>query len=147
MTGSPGLPLALHELFRLRGIMDPTAVVPGLRTSMSAAMALGRLAEAGPTSQHDLGTWLGLEKSTVSRLVAGLIADGWVEKAPHPGGNRSPWLTLTPTGHAVTAQLGRAMQARHERILAALTPSERRAAEVAVPALIRALRAELISQQ
>jgi DNA-binding MarR family transcriptional regulator len=66
-----------------------------------------------------------------------------VEKAPHPDGNRSPWLTLTPAGRAVTDQLARAMQARHERILAALTPAERRAADLAVPALIRALQAEL----
>jgi len=43
----------------------------------------------------------------------------------------------------VTDQLARAMQARHERILAALTPAERRAADLAVPALIRALQAEL----
>lgn len=147
MAGSPELPLALHELFRIRGVLDPFAAIPGLRASMSAALALGRLAEAGPTSQHDLGAWLGLEKSTVSRLVAGLIADGWVEKAPHPDGNRSPWLSLTPTGRAVTDQLGQAMRARHERILAALTPAERRAAELAVPALIRALQAELNGQQ
>jgi DNA-binding MarR family transcriptional regulator len=117
VAGSPRLPLELHELFRIRGVLDPSAAVPGLRASMSAA------------------------------LVAGLIADGWVERAPHPDGNRSAWLTLTPAGRAVTDQLLGAMRARHERILAALSPAELRAAELAVPALIRALRAELNSQQ
>jgi DNA-binding MarR family transcriptional regulator len=143
MPHPQGLPLALHELFRIRGVMDPGHAVPGLRTSMSGTLAMGRLLEVGPISQHELGNWLGLEKSTVSRLVAGLIADGWVEKSPHPDGRRSPHLQLTPAGRAATANLAGTMQARHERILAALSPAERRAAEIAVPALVRALQSEL----
>jgi DNA-binding MarR family transcriptional regulator len=110
---------------------------------MSAALALGHLLETGAISQHELGTWLGLEKSTVSRLVAGLIADGWVEKSPHPNGNRSPHLRLTGAGRAVTAELAQTMHTRHERILATLSPAERRAAEIALPALVRALQEEL----
>jgi DNA-binding IclR family transcriptional regulator len=35
-------------------------------------MALGELAEVEGMSQHELTALLGLEKSTVSRLVAGL---------------------------------------------------------------------------
>jgi len=43
-----------------------------------ADLDVGSRSEARPASQHDLGTWLGLEKGTVSRLVAGLFTEGSV---------------------------------------------------------------------
>jgi DNA-binding MarR family transcriptional regulator len=140
---SPTLPLALHDLFRIRGVLDPSSTIPGLQVSMSASLALGRLRDAGPISQHDLGNWLGLEKSTVSRLVAGLVTEGWVQKRPNPNGSRSPQLHLTQAGRTVTERMLQAMHERHERLLAALSPAERQSAAVALPALIRALNAEV----
>jgi len=48
VAGSPELPLALHELFRIRGVLDPSAAIPGLRASMSAALALDAWRRPGP---------------------------------------------------------------------------------------------------
>jgi DNA-binding MarR family transcriptional regulator len=159
-------------LFRLRGILDPAQAVPGLGASMSEALALGELAAAGPAvpagtgasalsasalsaapgpsafsaapgiTQQDLGTRLGLEKSTVSRLVDAMAGKGWVERVPDPANRRFRNVRLTPAGHEAAAQVAAAIRQRHDRILGSLTPEERDALVVAINALSRAMREE-----
>ena len=134
--------LSLHLIFRLRGVLDPTRAVPGLGASMSEALGVAELT-GGAMTQHELGARLGLEKSTVSRLVDGMIRKSWVQRTRDPGKPRYQRVALTPHGRQVADQIATAMRQRHERILATLTPEERHAAAVALPALARALEAEL----
>jgi DNA-binding MarR family transcriptional regulator len=128
-------------LFRLRGVLDPDHAVPGLGASVSEAMALGRLA-AGPLTQQDLGAYLGLEKSTVSRLVDAMAAKGWVGKEPDPANRRYRMVQLTDAGGRAASRVADAIRQRHARILAALSPEERVAVAVALPALARAMARE-----
>ncbi len=139
MVGEPHniLDLAMGQMFRLRGVLDPTLAVPGLGASVSEALALSHLI-SGEMTQQDLGEHLGLEKSTISRLVDAMVGKGWADKQPDPGNRRYRRVRLTPTGRRVAAEVVDAMGNRHARILAALTPEERHAVAVGLSALLRA---------
>lgn len=136
------LELAMGRLFRLRGVLDPSQSVPGIGVSASESMALGHLV-AGETTQQELGSHLGLEKSTVSRLVDGMVQKGWVEKGRDPDNRRFQKLVLTPAGRQAAEQIMRAMRERHKRWIAGLTVAEREALTVGLAALVRAMSEEL----
>jgi DNA-binding MarR family transcriptional regulator len=135
------LELAMGRLLRLRGVLDPSQTSPSLGVSVSESLALGLLA-AGPTTQQDLGTNLGLEKSTVSRLVDGMVSKGWVDKVRDPRNRRYQIVTLTPAGRQAAAQTLEAMRQQHARWLGALTPEERQALTIGLGALVRVMSEE-----
>jgi DNA-binding MarR family transcriptional regulator len=135
------LELAMDGLFRQRGVLDPSRVVPGLGASLSESLALGYLA-AGACVQHELGSYLGLEKSTVSRLVAGMTEKGWVERGRCPDNRRFQKVLLTAPGQRAAAQIAEAMKQRHERWLAALSAEEQQALAIGLPALLRAMTSQ-----
>jgi DNA-binding MarR family transcriptional regulator len=131
---------ALRRLVRLGSLLEPHSHHhAGLHVSLSEMMALGELADVESMSQHDLGQLLGLEKSTVSRLAAGLQRRGWVERARDPSNRRFYQLQLTPEGHTVADRIGHDLRAHHEQLLEALTPDERDALTIGLAALARAL--------
>ncbi len=132
------LDLAMDRLFRLRGVLDPSQIAADLGMSVSEALALRHLI-AGPCTQQELGNSLGLEKSTVSRLVDAMVRKGWLRKGPMPGNRRHRTIGLTTAGVNAAAIVSQAMHHRHERMLSALTTEEHRALAIALPALVRAL--------
>ena len=68
---------ALRRLVRLGSLLEPHSHHhAGSHLSLSEMMALGELADVESMSQQELGQLLGLEKSTVSRLVVGCNAGG-----------------------------------------------------------------------
>ena len=135
----PGmLEQAMDGLFRLRGVLDPSQVAAGLGMSVSEALALRHLT-AGECTQQALGDHLGLEKSTVSRLVDAMVTRGWVQKEHKAGDRRHRTLRLTAAGAEAAASVSRAMRHRHRQMLAALTAEEHGALAVALPALVRVL--------
>ncbi|MFI0723388.1 MarR family winged helix-turn-helix transcriptional regulator [Streptomyces sp. NPDC021224] len=135
------LEMAMDGLLRQRGVLDPSRAVPGLGASLSESLALGYLS-AGPCVQHELGSYLGLEKSTVSRLVAAMTAKGWVERARDPSNRRFQKVVLTGAGRLVADRIAEAVRLRHERWLAALSAEEQHALAVGLPALVRVMSAE-----
>ncbi len=134
-NGDPGS----REPGRLPG--DPAAPpIPAL--SASEARALIELVAARGIAQGQLGTLLGLEKSTVSRLAAGLERKGWVRRGRDEANQRYIRLYLTPEGSQVAARVWSAWQTRQARILAALTAEERAGLASGLRGLIRGLAAE-----
>jgi DNA-binding MarR family transcriptional regulator len=127
----------LQRLIRLGGLLEPHDH-PGDHRSLSEVMALGELAEVDSLSQQELGHLLGLEKSTVSRLVASLERRGWVERDRDPGNRRFYQLRLTEAGREVAGRIGHDLRDHHARLLAALTPAEIDALTVGLSALARA---------
>ncbi|MBF8187175.1 MarR family transcriptional regulator [Nonomuraea sp. K274] len=125
-------------LVRLGRVLEPGAH-EGLRVSFSELCALGELDEAGTLSQQDLAARLGLEKSTVSRLAAGLENKGWIGRDRDPANRRYHRLTLTPAGRAATEQIGRTFSDTHATLFDALTPAERAGLDLGLTGLIRAL--------
>jgi DNA-binding MarR family transcriptional regulator len=116
--------------------------------SSSEARALIELVTARGIAQGELATLLGLDKSTVSRLAAGLERKGWIRRGRDEGNQRYVRLYLTPQGGEVAARVWRAWQSRQARILAALSPDERAGLSAGLGGLVRGLAAEgLLSDQ
>jgi DNA-binding MarR family transcriptional regulator len=108
----------------------------------SEARALIELVAARGIAQGQLGTLLGLEKSTMSRLAAGLERKGWVRRGRDEANQRYIRLYLTPEGSQVAAQVWGAWQTRQARILAALSAEERAGLASGLRGLLRGLTAE-----
>jgi DNA-binding MarR family transcriptional regulator len=120
-----------------------TAARPPLPVlSTSEARALIELVAARGISQGQLGTLLGLEKSTVSRLAAGLERKGWIERGRDEANQRYVRLYLTPEGSRVAAVVWQAWQSRQARILSGLSGREREGLAAGLRGLIRELAAE-----
>jgi DNA-binding MarR family transcriptional regulator len=132
------LELAMSRLFLLRGVLDPSQVASDLGMSVSEAMGLRYLA-LGPSTQQALGSHLGLEKSTVSRLVDAMAAKGWVSKERDARNRRYRSVELTNAGRRAAASVAAAMRDRHMHMLASFSTEERHALTVALPALVRSL--------
>jgi DNA-binding MarR family transcriptional regulator len=121
----------------------PTGEHPDLpAVSPSEARALIELVSARGIAQGELAGLLGLEKSTVSRLAAGLERKGWIRRGRDEGNQRYVRLYLTQEGRAVAAQVWTAWQSRQARILSALSPEERTGLSAGLRGLVRGLAAE-----
>jgi DNA-binding MarR family transcriptional regulator len=110
--------------------------------SASEARALIELVAARGIAQGELAGLLGLDKSTVSRLAAGLERKGWVRRGRDEDNQRYLRLYLTPQGGEVAARVWRAWQFRQARILAALSADERAGLSAGLRGLVRGLAAE-----
>jgi DNA-binding MarR family transcriptional regulator len=113
-----------------------------LAVSASEARALTELLAAHGIAQGQLAALLGLEKSTVSRLAAGLESKGWIRRGRDEQNHRYVRLYLTPQGRAVADRLWQAWQSRQERILAGLTAEERAGLALGLRGVLRGLAAE-----
>jgi len=130
---------ALQQLIRLSRILEPHSTA-GTHASLSEVMALGELAEVDGMSQHELAQLLGLEKSTVSRLVAGLVDRGWVSRERTPHNRRLYRLQLTHDGHATARQIGKELRVQHAELLSGLTLAERQGLAIGLAGIARVLR-------
>jgi DNA-binding MarR family transcriptional regulator len=110
--------------------------------SASEARALVELVTARGLAQGELAGLLGLEKSTVSRLAAGLERKGWIRRGRDTDNQRYVRLYLTPEGRAVAARVWQAWHSRPARILAALSEEERAGLSSGLRGLVRGLVAE-----
>jgi DNA-binding MarR family transcriptional regulator len=138
-----GLELLLDQLLRAVGPARGTGGDTGtLAVSGSEARALVELLAARGIAQGELGTMLGLEKSTISRLAAGLERKGWIRRGRDEGNQRFIRIYLTPEGRAVAARVWQGLRSRQERILASLTEEERAGLATGLRGLVRGLAAE-----
>ena len=110
--------------------------------SASEARALIELLSARGIAQGQLAALLGLEKSTVSRLAAGLERKGWLRRGRDGENQRYVRLYLTPEGRTIAAQVWQAWQSRQARILAGLSAEERAGLAAGLRGLVRGLAAE-----
>jgi DNA-binding MarR family transcriptional regulator len=116
------------------------AGIPGV--TASEARALTELLAAHGIAQGQLAALLGLEKSTVSRLAAGLESKGWIRRGRDEQNHRYVRLYLTPPGRAVADRLWQAWRSRQARILAGLTAEERAGLATGLRGVLRGLVAE-----
>ena len=129
----------LQQLIRLSRILEPHSGA-GTHASMSEVMALGELTDVGEMSQHELARLLGLEKSTVSRLVAALVDRGWVSRERNPDNRRLYRLQLTHDGLAAARQIGKQLHAQHTELLNGLTQAERQGLAIGLAGIARVLK-------
>jgi DNA-binding MarR family transcriptional regulator len=126
----------------MAGLLEPNPAPhehAGIRLSMSEVFALGELEQAGALSQQDLADRLGLEKSTVSRLAAGMQERGWLSRVRDAANRRFYRLSLTDEGLDVARRVGAELRDHHALLLGLLTSVERQALTVGLAGLIRAM--------
>lgn len=80
---------------------------------------------AATYSQQDLGEVLGLNRTTMVKLIDRLEAAGQVARTRNPGDRRSYLLTLTDEGQDALRAMGPALAERDDLLTTALTPAER----------------------
>jgi DNA-binding MarR family transcriptional regulator len=127
----------LRRLSR-HGLLEPHHYA-GVDLSVSEVMALGELVGVEGLSQQQLGDALGLEKSTVSRLAAGLEGRGWIARERDPANRRFYRLGLTPAGRDVALLVGTALREHHAKLLGGLTPEERAGLVLGLAGLLRVI--------
>ena len=91
----------------------------------------------------DIGAALVCVKSTITRLVDRLEADGLVRRTPDPDDRRAQRLLLTARGETVRAQATIRHTHAVERRMALLTPEEQAVFQTLLEKLRVGLRAEL----
>lgn len=100
---------------------DEALLHRGLPSAGSAGQVVARLREVGPMTRSEIGSTMGLSRTTVSATVAQLVADGWVRERPPSGTSVGPGrpanvLALTrQAGVALGIDLGRT----HARVVLA----------------------------
>lgn len=128
----------LMELVQASGLLQPGSD-QGPAVSLSELFAIHELDADGPLAQRDLTERLRLDKSTVSRLVAGLVRKGYVARERDPANRRLDRLLVTEDGRRAHRELRDAFHSRHVRVLDAMTADEREALRTGLTGLLRAL--------
>ncbi|WP_199043203.1 MarR family winged helix-turn-helix transcriptional regulator [Glycomyces salinus] len=108
--------------------------------SMSQLFALHELDHRTGISQRELAERLGLEKSSVSRLVAGLESDGLLVRQRDPDNRRLYRLEITEAGRRLHREAAAALDRRFARWTSVMSPAEREGLATGLPALLRAMR-------
>ncbi len=129
------------ELVRAFGLHRPEETPCGKPVSVSEAHALMELGRTEPLSQNELAARLSLEKSTVSRLVGGLVARGWVERERSPVDGRAVRLRLSDRGARAAAEIGEARSRKFDGVLEHIPEDGRARVLEALAVLTEAMRA------
>lgn len=126
------LRLAVYRLTRqLRGPQFSAEL------TMSQLSALRTIAHNGPLHAGEVADREGIKPPSATRVIAGLVAEGFISRVPDPRDGRQILLTATPKG---MSQMERDMRARDEwlaQLIAELSDADREALTSAVPALVR----------
>lgn len=108
--------------------------------SVAEAHALTELARDSPSSQNGLAARLGLEKSTVSRLVGQMEDKGWIERSRSTEDGRARAMELTSAGRRVAAAVAIARARKMEHVLRAIPDEQRPVVIGALDTLVEAIR-------
>ena len=119
------LQLRVQRFIRAFGLLEQDQTPCGFPVPPSQAHALHLLAQGEALPQHLLASELHLDKSTVSRLVDGLVNRGWVERTVNPDDRREVRLRLTAAGRAAVEQLAAAATAKYRGIWERIPPEQR----------------------
>jgi len=123
------LRLTVQHLVRALGLLQVRRTPCGQPLPVSQAhtllFMLSRSAGAGPPTQADLARHLGLDKSTITRLVRRMVDRDLLAVTASPTDGRARCLQLTGGGRRRAAEVDRASRALFDRVLGHL-PAGRR---------------------
>jgi DNA-binding MarR family transcriptional regulator len=108
--------------------------------TLAQCHVLLQLGQAGSLSLRDLVEGLGLDKSTLSRTVDGMVKAGLVLRVVDPADRRAVRLTCTRTGSAKVASIDEACNRKYAALLSRASAAERRQIVGAVRFLAEAMR-------
>jgi DNA-binding MarR family transcriptional regulator len=130
---------ASRQMVRELGFMDAT--VAATDYPPSAVHSILEIGIRGPMTAGQLAEFLHLEKSSVSRMVAKLVACGELKETPDSGDARVKPLALTPKGRRTLAALHDFGRRQVRGAIAQLSDAERRTVHEGLTLYARALRA------
>jgi DNA-binding MarR family transcriptional regulator len=96
---------------------------------------LAVLASAGPMRMGGLASRLGVQVSTMSRIVDIMVAMGWVERRPDEADHRACVIAITDAGSTLMASVRQDDATRLAKSVALLAPADLAALEAALPIL------------
>ncbi len=129
----------LIALIRAFGLHRLEQTPCGQHVTVTEAHALMELSPEQPLSQSELVQRLGLEKSSVSRLVKILEDRVWIERSRSPMDRRLVEILLSPAGQKAAQELATARQQKFERVLAHIPAEQRQSVSEALTILVRAI--------
>ncbi len=97
--------------------------------------ALAVMASAGPMRMGSLASRLGVQVSTMSRIVDILVASGWAERKPDEADHRACVIGITDQGAALIDTVRQDNASRLAERVARLGPADLAALEAALPVL------------
>jgi MarR family transcriptional regulator, 2-MHQ and catechol-resistance regulon repressor len=136
----------IHDIYVLLDDGD-RRILSLLRLTPLEFSVLQRLDPAQGQRLTDIGSELLCVKSTITRLVDRLEADGLVLRTPDPADRRAQRLVLTARGLAVRDEAARLHDEAIERRLGRLDPAEQELLRALLEKLRRSLQTELIRQE
>jgi len=108
--------------------------------SLSRCVTLETLLREGPLPVNELAGRLGLDASTVTRSIDGLVGEGLVRRArDEHRDRRRVFVTLTPRGRRLAQKLERCADAYSDRILDQIPPERREDVLYALGVLVKAV--------
>ncbi len=111
--------------------------------SVTQYYALDTLIARGPLTVGDLAAALYLEKSTMSRVIDGVVRRGYIERRRHPDDARAVLLNATGAGRELHGRIRAGTIAQQERLLAEFDPEVRQATARLIAHLARAVAGQL----
>jgi len=108
--------------------------------TLAQCHVLLQLGQADSLSLRDLAEGLGLDNSTLSRTVDGLVNAGLVHRVVDPADRRAIRLTCTRAGSAKVASIDQACNRQYAALLSRASAAERRQIVGAVRFLAKAMR-------
>ncbi len=84
------------------------------------------LAHYPTLSAQDVSNLTRRPRNSISRAVHRMLAEGYLDRSPHPEDGRQALLTITPAGRELHNKIAARLAARQEEILAPLSQAERR---------------------
>jgi DNA-binding MarR family transcriptional regulator len=108
--------------------------------SLSRCVTLETLLREGPLPVRELASRLGLDASTVTRSIDGLVRDGLVRRTRNERGDRRRvFVALSARGRSLARKLERCADAYSDRILERIAPEHREDVLYALGVLVHAV--------
>jgi DNA-binding MarR family transcriptional regulator len=127
---------------RLSKRLRTTAASRDAGLSPTAISLLLAVARTGPVRLSELAESEGINSTMLSRAVAGMIQDGLLKRSSDKSDRRAAWVEVTGAGRKLAQRMRRERTSAVNEALEALSETERRRLEQALPAL-EALAGEL----
>ncbi|HEY0301627.1 MAG TPA: MarR family winged helix-turn-helix transcriptional regulator [Rhizomicrobium sp.] len=128
------LPLIVADVYELAGrFRDQGETIAAAVGQTQARWQVMSAASADPRTVPQIARRLGVTRQNVQRIADLLVAEGSASFDPNPDHKNSPYLVLSKRGQAALADITKAAQASHARIVRRLDGAD-------LGALHRALR-------
>lgn len=108
-------------------------------TSLVQSQILSEIRRQHNPSMQQMAATLGMDITTFSRQVSGLINKGWIAKTPHPGDRRVHILSLTPAGEEEERRIKEQMNDYLNEIFSFLSEEEQETVIRAIELLNQAM--------